>query len=161
MFAEFVGRVRSGDAGVIYTWTPAAYVVEMVPGVDVYWLSVEEDSILDDSNPLGKVGGESHDQGYGFTGFGNDTCTGPTSTQDCNLGWEAADIQVSANSAVLDANPYLHRLLVLIRPSIIEISIMQVDQASGDGSEAHVIQLATSYMENNADEIAGWIEAAR
>jgi len=35
MFAEFVGRVRSGDAGVIYTWTPAAYVVEMVPGVDV------------------------------------------------------------------------------------------------------------------------------
>jgi len=83
LFAEFVNRVRQGEAAIIYTWTPASYVVEMVPGEDVMWLSVEEDSILDDSNPLGKTGGESHTQGAGFTGFGADVCTQP-----CQLGWE-------------------------------------------------------------------------
>jgi len=155
LFAEFVNRVRQGDAAIIYTWTPASYVVEMVPGEDVMWLSVEEDSVLDDSNPLGKTGGESHTQGAGFTGFGADTCTQP-----CQLGWEPADVQVSARTDVLDENPYLHRLLVLIRPSIIELSILQVDQTNGDGSEAHVQQLATGWMADNADLVAGWIASA-
>ena len=148
-------RVRAGEPGIIYTWTPASYVVELVPGEDVYWLSVEEDSVLDDSNPLGKTGGESHTQGAGFTGFGADTCTQP-----CQLGWEAADIQVSARSDVLDENPYLHKLLELIRPSIIEISILQVDQTNGDGSEAHVQQLAAGWMADNADLVSGWIATA-
>jgi len=155
LFAEFVNRVRQGDAAIIYTWTPASYVVEMVPGEDVMWLSVEEDSVLDESNPLGKTGGESHTQGAGFTGFGADTCTQP-----CQLGWEAADIQVSARTDTLDENPYLHNLLELIRPSIIEISILQVDQSGGDGSEAHVQQLAASWMADNADLVAGWIATA-
>jgi len=156
LFAEFMNRLMDWESAVIYTWTPASYVVEMVPGEDVYWLSVEEDSVLDDSNPLGKTGGESHTQGAGFTGFGADVCTQP-----CQLGWEPADVQVSARTDVLDENPYLHRLLVLIRPSIIELSILQVDQTNGDGSEAHVQQLATGWMADNADLVAGWIETAR
>ena len=155
LFAEFVNRVRADEAAIIYTWTPASYVVEMVPGEDVYWLSMDEDSVLDDSNPLGKTGGESHTQGEGFTGFGADVCTQP-----CQLGWEAADIQVSARSDRLAEHPYLHRLLELIRPSIIEISILQVDQTNGDGSEAHVQQLASQWVGDNADTVAGWITTA-
>ena len=46
-------------------------------------------------------------------------------------------------------------------PSIIELSILQVDQTNGDGSEAHVQQLATGWMADNADLVAGWIETAR
>ena len=155
LFAEFVNRVRAGDPGVMYTWTPSSYVVEMVPGVDVYWLSVEEDSVLDDSNPLGMSGGESQSQGDGFRDAPADTCTQP-----CQLGWEAADIQVSARSDVLAGDPYLHNLLVQIRPSILDISILQVEQTNGDGSEAHVQQLAAGWMELNADIVAGWREAA-
>jgi len=155
LFAEFVNRVRAGDPGVMYTWTPSSYVVEMVPGVDVYWLSIEEDSVLDDSNPLGMSGGESQSQGDGFRDAPADTCTQP-----CQLGWEAADIQVSARSDVLAGDPYLHNLLVQIRPSILDISILQVEQTNGDGSEAHVQQLAAGWMELNADIVAGWREAA-
>ena len=155
LFAEFVNRVRAGDPGVMYTWTPSSYVVEMVPGVDVYWLSIEEDSVLDDSNPLGMSGGESQSQGDGFRDAPADTCTQP-----CQLGWEAADIQVSARSDVLTGDPYLHNLLVQIRPSILDISILQVEQTNGDGSEAHVQQLAAGWMELNADIVAGWREAA-
>jgi glycine betaine/proline transport system substrate-binding protein len=156
LFAEFVNRVNAGEAAVIYTWTPSSYVVEMVPGVDVYWLSIEEDSVLDDSNPLGKSGGENHAQGDGFRDAPADTCTQP-----CQLGWEAADIQVSARIDLLEADPYLHNLLEQIVPSILDISILQVEQTAGDGSEAHVQQLATGWMEANADLVAGWLEAAK
>ena len=155
LFAEFVNRVRAGDPGVMYTWTPSSYVVEMVPGVDVYWLSIEEDSVLDDSNPLGMSGGESQSQGDGFRDAPAETCTQP-----CQLGWEAADIQVSARSDVLAGDPYLHNLLVQIRPSILDISILQVEQTNGDGSEAHVQELAAGWMADNADIVAGWREAA-
>ncbi len=155
LFAEFVNRVSSGEPAVIYTWTPSSYVVEMVPGVDVYWLSVEEDSVLDDSNPLEKSGGESHSQGDGFRDAPADTCTQP-----CQLGWEAADIQVSARIDLLEGDPFLHSLLEKIRPSILDISILQVAQTNGDGSEAHVQQLAAEWMADNAGLVADWIAAA-
>ena len=155
LFAEFVNRVSSGEPAVIYTWTPSSYVVEMVPGVDVYWLSVEEDSVLDDSNPLEKSGGESHSQGDGFRDAPADTCTQP-----CQLGWEAADIQVSARIDLLEGDPFLHSLLENIRPSILDISILQVAQTNGDGSEAHVQQLAAEWMADNADLVTDWIAAA-
>ena len=155
LFAEFVNRVRSDEPAVIYTWTPSSYVVEMVPGVDVYWLSVEEDSVLDDSNPLELQGGENHSQGEGFRDAPADTCTQP-----CQLGWEAADIQVSARIELLEGDPFLHSLLEQIRPSILDISILQVAQTNGDSSEAHVQQLAAEWMADNADLVAGWIAAA-
>jgi len=154
MFAEFMNRVRDDEPAIIYTWTPSAYVVEMVPGVDVYWLSIEEESLLDDSNPLGVTGGESHAQ-EGFTDAPADTCTQP-----CQLGFDAADIQVSARIDLMAADPYLKNLLESIVPSIIDISILQVEQANGDGSEAHVQQLAAGWMDANADLVAGWVAGA-
>jgi len=150
-----VNRVRSDEPAVIYTWTPSSYVVEMVPGVDVYWLSVEEDSVLDDSNPLEKSGGESHSQGDGFRDAPADTCTQP-----CQLGWEAADIQVSARIDLLEGDPFLHSLLENIRPSILDISILQVAQFNGDGSEAHVQWLAAEWMQSNESLVASWIANA-
>ncbi|HBL07961.1 MAG TPA: hypothetical protein DDZ64_02490 [Acidimicrobiaceae bacterium] len=61
---------------------------------------------------------------------------------------------------MLDANPFLRRLFPLVRPSILDISILQVEQNNGDGSEAHVVQLATEWLEANAAEVDGWIAAA-
>ena len=153
LFAEFMNKVNAGEPAIIYTWTPASYVVEMVPGVDVVWVSVE--TVLDDSNPLGKEGGENHSQGEGFTGLGADQCTQP-----CQLGWEAADIQVSARIDLLENDPHLAALLPLIRPSILDISMLQVEQTNGDGSEAHVQELAAGWMADNADTVAEWISAA-
>ena len=153
LFAEMVNRVNAGEPGILYTWSPASYLTVLVPGVTVLWLSVE--AVLDGSNPLGKEGGENHQQEQGFTDFGPDMCTQP-----CQLGWSAADIQVSMRTDRLDENPFLRNLFPLIKPSILDISFLQVDQTDGDGSQAHVAELATGWMTENADVVAGWIAEA-
>ena len=153
LFAEMVNRVNAGEPGILYTWSPASYLTVLVPGDNVLWLSVE--AVLDDSNPLGKEGGENHQQEGGFTAFGADMCTQP-----CQLGWSAADIQVSARTEMLDSTPFLRDLFPLIKPSILDISFLQVDQTDGDGSQAHVAQLASGWMADNADMVASWIADA-
>jgi len=153
LFAEMVNRVNAGEPGILYTWSPASYLTVLVPGVNVLWLSVE--AVLDGSNPLGKEGGENHQQEQGFTAFGADMCTQP-----CQLGWSAADIQVSMRTDRLNENPFLRKLFPLIKPSILDISFLQVDQTDGDGSQAHVAELATSWMAENADAVTGWIAEA-
>jgi ABC-type proline/glycine betaine transport system substrate-binding protein len=60
----------------------------------------------------------------------------------------------------LEGDPFLHSLLEHIRPSILDISILQVAQTNGDGSEAHVQQLAAEWMADNAGLVAGWIANA-
>ena len=44
--------------------------------------------------------------------------------------------------------------------SILDISFLQVDQTDGDGSQAHVAELATGWMTENAEVVAGWIAEA-
>jgi len=153
LFAEMVYRVNAGLPGILYTWTPASYVTVLMPGENVLWLSVEE--VLDDSNPLGKAGGWNHQQEDGFTAFGPDMCTQP-----CQLGWAAADVQVTMRTDRLDENPFLRRLFPLIKPSVLDISFLQVDQVEGDGSQAHVRELASGWMTANRATVAGWIAAA-
>ena len=154
LFAEMVNRVNAGEPGILYTWSPASYLTVLVPGDNVLWLSVE--AVLDDSNPLGKEGGENHQQEEGFTAFGADMCTQP-----CQLGWSAADIQVSARTDMLDGNDgFLRKLFPLIKPSILDISFLQVDQTDGDGSQAHVAELASGWMADNAAHVDAWIAEA-
>ena len=153
LFAEMVNRVNAGEPGILYTWSPASYLTVLVPGENVLWLSVE--AVLDGSNPLGKEGGENHQQEQGFTAFGADMCTQP-----CQLGWSAADIQVSMRTDRLDENPFLRNLFPLIKPSILDISFLQVDQTDGDGSQAHVAELASGWMADNAAHVDAWIAEA-
>ena len=44
--------------------------------------------------------------------------------------------------------------------SILDISFLQVDQTDGDGSQAHVAELATGWMTENVEVVAGWIAEA-
>ncbi len=155
MFAEFLNLVNAGEPSAIYTWTPSSYVTQAVPGDNVLWLTMHPDLVLDDSNPLGLEGGENHQQEDGFTGFGPESCTQP-----CQLGWTAADIQVSANSEFLAANPFLSALFPLIRPSVIDISILQVEQSNGDGSQNHVEELATGWITEHQATVDGWVAEA-
>ena len=159
MFAQFADLVAAGEPAIIYTWTPASYVTQTIPGVDVLWLSVEADSVLDDSNPLGLEGGEQHTQAAApFTGFTADTCTiGP---DGCNLGWEAADIQVTTNLTFAEENPNLIAMFETMRPSVVDISIAQVEQTAGDGSQEDVVRIVTEYIANNRDLVDSWIAVA-
>jgi len=111
--------------------------------------------VLDDSNPTGIEGGENHTQEAGFSGFGPEVCTQP-----CQLGWKPADIQVTARTAFLDENPVVAALFPKIKPSVIDISILQVEQANGDGSEAEVVRIAGDWIAENQDLVDSWIAEA-
>ena len=153
MFAEFLTKAQAGDPAIIYTWTPTSYLAQAIPGETTMWLTIE--TILDDSNPLGKEGGESYDQGEGYTGLGADVCLAPAS--GCNTGWEAADILVTMNNVFADANPGVIALSEVFNPPLIDMAIAGVDLNASDGSQAAVEEIAAAWIADNRDLADEWI----
>jgi glycine betaine/proline transport system substrate-binding protein len=154
MFAEASTKADAGEPMVIYTWTPSAYITQLRPGDNVIWLEVED--VIDDSNPLGVEGGEEHDQTPGTAGIGPEQCPG---SEDgvCQLGWIAADIQATANTEWLDANPAAKSLLEQFQMDVVEVSLMNVDMADG----ADPATLAEDWIVLNRDLVDEWLETAR
>ena len=154
MVAEAVTKANAGEPMVIYTWTPSAYITQLIPGENVYWLTVDE--VIDDSNPLGVEGGEGHNQLPGTATIGEEQCPGSVDGT-CQLGWIAADIQATANTEWLDANPAAKSLLEQFQMNVVEVSLMNVDMADG----ADVTELAAQWIEDNRETVDGWLETAR
>ena len=156
LFADFLDKVNGGEAALIYTWTPSSYVTQAIPGDNVMWITMHPEDVLDDSNPAGLDAGEFHDQRPGFTEFGEEFCTQP-----CQLGWVPANIQVTANAEFLAANPVLKTLFEQIKPSVIDISIAQVDLANSAGTQEDVVEIATTWIADNRDLVDEWIATAK
>ena len=154
MFAEAVTKVNAGEPAVIYTWTPSAYITQLRPGDNVVWLTVDE--VIDDSNPLGVDGGEQYSQLPGTASIGTEQCPGSDGTT-CQLGWVAADIQATANTEWLDANPAAKALIELFQMDVIDVSLMNVEM--GDGTD--VEELAATWIEDNRALVDEWLAAAR
>ncbi len=154
MVAEAVTKANAGEPMVIYTWTPSAYITQLIPGENVYWLTVDE--VIDDSNPLGVEGGEGHNQLPGTATIGEEQCPGSVDGT-CQLGWIAADIQATTNTEWLEANPAAQSLLEQFQMNVVEVSLMNVDMADG----ADVTELAAQWIEDNRDVVDGWLETAR
>lgn len=153
MVAEAVTKADAGEPAIIYTWTPSAYITQLRPGDNVLWLEVE--NVIDDSNPTGVEGGEEHDQTPGTAGIGPESC--PGSDGECQLGWIAADIQATARTDFLEANPAAAKLLELFEMDVLEVSLLNVEMADG----ADVAELATRWIEENRALVDGWLEEAR
>ena len=160
MFADFLTAVNAEEPAIIYTWAPTQYLAQAIPGQNVLWLSQE--SVLDDSNPLGREGGESYSQiddfgNVGFTALSADTCTqGP---EGCQTGWIGADIEVTANAAWLADNPAAEGLFAAFLPPIIDVAILDQQRAAGDGSQADVERLAAEWIAENRDLADSWVQA--
>ena len=161
MFAQAVDNANSGVPMVAYTWTPSAYITELRPGDNVYWIGVED--VLDDSNPANQEGGEQHNQRGedgtgGFAAIGPDQCPSAADTADgkCPIGWIAADILVTARNGFLDENPAAGGLFEAVKLSVIDVSLANVAQADG----AHPNDLATQWIADNRDQVDEWIHAA-
>jgi glycine betaine/proline transport system substrate-binding protein len=75
----------------------------------------------------------------------------------CQLGWVAADIQVSANNDWLEANPAAAKLLELFQMSVLDVSLMNVEMGEGTA----VLELAQQWIEDNRDLVDEWLAAAR
>ena len=161
MFAEAVVKANAGEPMVIYTWTPSAYITQLRPGDNVYWLAIED--VLDDSNPNGIEGGEGHDQRPGTANIGPESCPAAADAGICQLAWVAADIQVTANTEWLNANPYAAELFCAVRLSVIDVSLANVEQSgAGDAStEDFIAGLASTWIVDNRDTVDGWLHQAR
>ncbi len=162
MFAEFLTLAQNGEAAIMYTWTPTSYLAQAIPGETTMWISIENASVLDDSNPLGREGGESYCQrcgdSIGYQGLGPDTCLqGP---DGCQVGWEAADIEITANTVWLEDNPAAEALFNEFKPPLIDLAIAGVELNATDGAQADVERIAAGWLETNRDLADTWIEAA-
>ncbi len=153
MVAEAITKANAGEPAIIYTWTPSAYITELRPGDNVVWLEVND--VLDDSNPTGVEGGEEYDQRPGTATIGEAACPGSVGT--CQLGWIAADIQATANTEWLDANPSAEKLLELFEMDVVEVSLLNVEMDGGADVEA----LATTWIAANRGIVDEWLEEAR
>jgi glycine betaine/proline transport system substrate-binding protein len=159
MMAEAVSKADAGEPMLIYTWTPSAYITNLIPGENVVWLAVED--VLDDSNPTGQDGGEEHDQTPGQAAIGADQCPAAADADNCQLGWIAADIQVTANAEWLEANPPAAALLDAVVLSVIDVSLANVEQANGKDTNEDIEALATEWIANNQELVDEWLSAAR
>ena len=163
MFAEFLDKAESGEPAFIYTWTPTAYLAQAIPGETTMWISVNNSSVLDDSNPLGKEGGAEYAQQregeIGYTGLSADTCLqGP---DGCQLGWLAADIEITANKDWLSDNPAARQLFTDFKPPLIDLAIAGVALSNSDGAQADVEAIAAGWIADNGDLVDAWLSAAR
>ena len=161
MFAQAVDSANDGIPMVMYTWTPTAYLTQLNPGDNVYWMGV--DNVIDDSNPLGLEGGEAWSQ-LGPDGqpvnakIGAELCPAAADAADglCQLGWIAADILVTANNDFLAANPAAEALFAAVTLSVIEVSLANV--AQGDGEDPR--DIAAQWLSDNRSLADEWIAAA-
>ncbi len=155
MIAEAVARAEDGTPFIIYTWTPSAYVTQLIPGQNAMWLAVEGTSVLD-----GSITAEFDQTVDGVAkpaALGLDTCT----NDPCHLGWVAADIQVSANNEFLDANPAAKRLFELVQIPVIDVALQNVRYNGGEDTTEDVNSHAAEWIEDNRATVDEWLAEAR
>ena len=141
VFSEAVGRITDGEPTLVYTWTPSAYVTQLIPGDNVYWLST--------SAPL--AGQE------GAASIGEEQCPG----QPCEMGFIAADIMVSANPDFLAANPAAAKLFELVKIPVTDVALQNVLYDGGEDTEDDVARHAADWISQNRDLVDGWLTDAR
>ncbi len=155
MVAEAVGRANGNTPFIIYTWTPSAYVTQLVPGDNAIWLAIEEDSVLD-----GSITPEFDQLVDGVAvpaALGADSCT----ADPCHLGWVAADILVSANNDFLAANPAAEELFRHVKISVIDVALQNVLYNNGENTTADVNRHAGDWISANRASVDEWLAAAR
>ena len=154
MFAEATAKADAGEPMVAYTWTPSSYITKLRPGDNVVWVGVE--NVIDDSNPLGREGGEEWDQRPGTAAIGADSCPSAADDGICEIGWVAADVIASARHDFLANNPAAAKLLEIVKLNVVDVSLQIVEQDAG----ADVADLATQWIADNQDQVDAWIAEA-
>jgi glycine betaine/proline transport system substrate-binding protein len=124
----------------------------LIPGETVLWVSLgDADNVLDGSTP----------GGFDFSDadpapLGRDCTADP-----CWLGWEANDIQITANKAFAEANPVAVALFEAVTLDVADISAQSVRYDNGENSEADVTRHAAEWVAANRTLVDEWLETAR
>ncbi len=140
LFADVVARYQRGEPVLTYTWTPSAYITQLVPGNDVVWLSV--------ANP-------NEDQ-IGAASLPPEQCPG----QPCEMGFVAADIHVVARNDFLAANPAASKLFELVKITVTDVALQNVLMAGGENTQPQIDGHAADWIATNRDLVDGWLAEA-
>ena len=143
MIADAIARDAAGEPYLVYTWAPSHYVGDLRPGDNSVWLSIHDDPISDT-------------QIEGPKSIG-DQCT----VENCNLGWDAADIRATANNDFLAANPAAARLLELFTINPVDVTLQNVTYSLGESTEDDIKRHAAEWIADNRDAVDAWLETAK
>lgn len=136
-----IARLELGEPVLAFTWAPSAYIVQLTPGQNAYWLAV----------PMTIPGQEA-------------AAALPTSqcpTQPCTTGFTPADISAVANNEFLAANPAAEELLRQITIDVLDIALQNLRYRGGEDSEDAVASHAAAWIVDNRERVDGWLSAAR
>ena len=139
LWLDVVGRYERGESVLSYTWTPSAYITQLVPGSDVIWLSVPD--------PVQT----------GAAALPANQCPG----QPCEMGFTAADILVTANNEFLTANPSAATLFEHVQIGVLDVALQNVRMDTGENSQADIQRHALEWIENNRSTVDQWLAASR
>ncbi len=143
MIADAVAKDASGEPYIAFTWAPSHYVSDLRPGDNSVWVSIHDDASI------------SPTQLEGATSIG-DRCT----TDPCLLGWDAADIAVTANNDFLAANPAAARLFELVTINPIDVALQNVRMQGGENSGDDIKRHAAEWITNNRAQVDEWLAVA-
>lgn len=146
--ADALGRFENGEPIFFYTWTPNWTVGELPPGEDVVWLQMKETKLPEDQANLADETTVENLEG----------CRGE---QPCDLGWPANDIRPVANSEFLANNPAAAELLRQASIPIADIFDQNAKMNAGADSPEDLEQQASAWIEENRDQVDGWLQSAR
>ncbi|TKT80128.1 glycine betaine/L-proline ABC transporter substrate-binding protein ProX [Aquamicrobium sp. LC103] len=145
--ADAIAAYEQGEPILFYTWTPNWTVNALVPGEDVVWIEVPEVDLPEEIADLADAATLD-----GVTGCVADPCT---------LGFPANDIRPVANTAFLDENPAVRKLLEEASIPVEDIFAQNAKMNDGEGSQSDVDRHASEWIEANRDLVDGWLETAR
>ncbi|MDX6749596.1 glycine betaine/L-proline ABC transporter substrate-binding protein ProX [Geminicoccaceae bacterium 1502E] len=145
--ADAISRFESGQPILFYTWTPNWTIGVLPPGEEVVWIEVPEPSLPEDqSQYLDKT-----------VVAGVEGCV----DDPCEMGWPANDLRPVANSAFLDENPAVRRLLEVMSIPLDDISAQNARMNAGEDSEKDILRHADEWIEANREQVGAWLAEAR
>lgn len=154
MFAEAISKIDEGQPVLIHSWSPSPYIVQLRPGEKVMWIGVEE--VIDDSNPLGRSGGEGWDQRPGRANISSDACLYIVDDGLCQTGFKPADIVVTARNDLLENHPAAKRLFEVATMDPVVVAQMIIRVRNNEDPE----DLAAEWINDNIDQANAWIAEA-
>lgn len=146
LMLDVVDRQHSGEPVLFYTWTPNWTVGSLEPGIDVIWIETPYPSLPPDQKEH-----EASTSVAGVTGCVNDPC---------QMGWVPSDIRAVANTAFLDDNPSVRRLLEQVEIPLADILDQNARMIDGEGDPADIRRHARDWLEANEALITKWVDEA-
>ena len=146
LMSEVAARYQEDLPVLFYTWTPNWTIGHLVPGRDVTWLQTPFPSL-----PPGWSGPVEDTLVDGVAGCANDPCA---------TGWPPNDIAAVANSAFLQANPPVRRLLEVVTIPLEDILVQNGAMVTGAGDPEDITAAAAEWVARNEAAVVRWLSLA-